>query len=77
LRLIEHCALETYSVLTRLPPPHGASGELVLKFLAERFPRPFLRMREDAYRSFIMGLTDKEVKGGAAYGMTIRNSGIY
>ena len=32
LRLIEHCALETYSVLTRLPPPHRAAGELVRDF---------------------------------------------
>ena len=67
LRLVEHCALVTYSVLTRLPPPHRTSGELVIEFLAARFPRPFLRMSETAYRSFIMGLTDKEVKGGATY----------
>jgi predicted nucleic acid-binding protein len=67
LRLIEHCAVETYSVLTRLPPPHRAPGELVLKFLAQRFPRPFLRMSETDFRSFIMALNENEVKGGAAY----------
>jgi hypothetical protein len=42
-RLVEHCALETYSVLTRLPPPHRAAGEVVREFLAARFPAPFLR----------------------------------
>ena len=26
LRLVDHCALESYSVLTRLPPPHRAPG---------------------------------------------------
>ena len=34
LKLIEHCALETYSVLTRLPPPHRASGDIVREFIA-------------------------------------------
>jgi len=67
LRLIEHCALETYSVLTRLPPPHRTSGEVVRDFLTARFPRPFLRLREQAYKDFILGLPDHGVTGGAAY----------
>jgi hypothetical protein len=29
VRRVEHCALETLSVLTRLPPPHRAAGDLV------------------------------------------------
>jgi len=41
LRLIEHCALETYSVLTRLPPPHRSPGPLVRDFLAVRFSDAF------------------------------------
>ena len=67
LRLVEHCALETYSVLTRLPPPHRVSGELVRDFLAARFAQPYLRLGEQAYRDFILGLTDHGVSGGAAY----------
>lgn len=67
LRLIEHCALETYSVLTRLPPPHRASGGLVREFLAARFTQPFLRLSEPAYRDFILGLPDHGINGGAAY----------
>ena len=67
LRLVEHCALETYSVLTRLPPPHRASGEVVRDFLTARFPQPFLRLSEDAYKDFILGLPDQGVTGGAAY----------
>lgn len=67
LRLIEHCALETYSVLTRLPPPHRVSGELVRDFLAARFSQPFLRLNARAYKDFILGLPDREVAGGAAY----------
>lgn len=67
LRLIEHCALETYSVLTRLPPPHRAPGTVVRDFLSARFPAPFLRLDARAFRSFILGLPDRTLTGGAAY----------
>jgi predicted nucleic acid-binding protein len=67
LRLIEHCALETYSVLTRLPPPHRTSGEVIREFLTARFPEPWLRMNEKTYKNFILGLPDRGVTGGAAY----------
>jgi len=67
LRLIEHCALETYSVLTRLPAPHRAGGEVIREFLKARFPEPFLRLSAAAYRAFLSGLPDRAVTGGAAY----------
>ena len=67
LRLIEHCAIETYSVLTRLPPPHRTSGEVVRDFLTARFPQPFLRLSAQAYKDFVLGLPDHGVAGGAAY----------
>ena len=67
LRLIEHCALETYSVLTRLPPPHRTSSGVVRGFLTARFPQPFLRLSEQAYKAFMLGLPDHGVTGGAAY----------
>ena len=67
LRLVEHCALETYSVLTRLPPPHRTTGEVVRDFLIARFPQPFLRLSESAYREFILGMPNHGVTGGAAY----------
>jgi predicted nucleic acid-binding protein len=67
LRLPEYCALETYSVLTRLPPPHRAPGDLVREFLLARFPEPLLRMSARTYRDFISSLSDREVTGGAAY----------
>ena len=66
-RLIEHCALESYSVLTRLPPPHRASGALVRDFLAARFAQPYLRLTEARWRDFLLGLADRGVTGGAAY----------
>ena len=67
LRLIEHCGLETYSVLTRLPPPHRSPGPLVRDFLALRFPESFLRLSPRAYRDFVLHLPDHAVAGGAAY----------
>ena len=67
LELIGHCALETYSVLARLPPPHRARSELVRDFLAARFPQPFLCLTPQAYKDFILGLPDRDALGGAAY----------
>lgn len=67
LRLIEHCALETYSVLTRLPPPNRAPADVVRDFLAARFPQPFLRLSVRGYRDFVLGLPVRDVFGGAAY----------
>jgi predicted nucleic acid-binding protein len=67
LRLIEHCALETYSVLTRLPPPHRSPSAVVRDFIRARFPQPFLRLNARAHRAFVLGLPDHEVTGGAAY----------
>jgi predicted nucleic acid-binding protein len=67
IRLIDHCALETYSVITRLPPPHRSPGVVVRQFLSARFPEPFLRLTARAYRRFLLNLPEREVTGGAAY----------
>ena len=66
-RILEHCALETYSVLTRLPPPHRAAGEVVAGFLRARARRPFLRMTPRAHRDFVLSLPERGITGGAAY----------
>lgn len=67
LRLIDHCAVETYSVLTRLPAPHRSASEIVHAFLATRFPQPFLRLDARSYRDFVLGLHDHGISGGATY----------
>jgi predicted nucleic acid-binding protein len=67
LRLIEHCALETYSVLTRLPPPHRVQGSLVRDFLAARFAGLLPRLNPRSYGEFVLKLPDLGVAGGAAY----------
>ena len=67
LRLIEHCSLETYSVLTRLPPPHRAPGDVVRDFIAARFPAPLLRLSAREYHKFLLELPQHEIAGGGAY----------
>lgn len=67
IRLIDHCALESYSVLTRLPAPHRAPAELVRQFLQERFSKPYLRLSVGAYRAFVLALPAQGISGGAAY----------
>jgi predicted nucleic acid-binding protein len=67
LALIEHCGLETYSVLTRLPAPHRAPGSVVRDFIAARFDSEFLRVTPRAYRDFLLKLPEKQISGGAAY----------
>jgi predicted nucleic acid-binding protein len=67
VRLVDHCALETYSVLTRLPAPHRAPAQLVRQFLRERFTGSLLRLPAAAYRSFVLSLPEHDVAGGAAY----------
>ena len=67
LRLPEHCALETYSVLTRLPPPHRAPEEIVRNFIGARFTAPLLRLSAREFRKFILELPHQGIKGGAAY----------
>jgi predicted nucleic acid-binding protein len=75
--LIEHCALETYSVLTRLPPPHRCSGSVVRDFMRARFQRPFLRMDVPAYREFILGLPNHEIAGGSAYDALVAATAVH
>lgn len=76
LSLIEHCALETYSVLTRLPPPHRAPGPVVRDFIAARFSSPLLRLSAAGYREFLLGLPDRQVVGGAAYDALVAATAI-
>lgn len=62
-RIPAHVVIETFSVLTRLPPPHRAPADLVQAFLASRFreaplglpPRGHLRLVELASREGITG----------------------
>jgi predicted nucleic acid-binding protein len=67
LRIIDHCVLETYSVLTRLPPPHRCAADVVRDFLQARFVEPYLRMDGLVFKDFVLALPEHSVSGGGAY----------
>lgn len=79
VRLPEHVALEAYSVLTRLPPPHRLSPAPVLAFLNGRFRSAWLRLDPEGHRALLQEASDLRLTGGAIYdalvGATARNAG--
>ncbi|CAN5534491.1 type II toxin-antitoxin system VapC family toxin [soil metagenome] len=66
-RLVAHSALETYSVLTRLPPPNRVSGVAVRDYLERSFSDSYLTLRPRDQRLLVPRLVELEVAGGAVY----------
>jgi predicted nucleic acid-binding protein len=66
-RLPAHAALETYSVLTRLPPPHRAPAELVLAFIADRFPETYIVLPAKRHGPLLEELGSLGIAGAATY----------
>jgi len=66
-RLPAHCALECYSVLTRLPAPHRVGGALARNFVLSRFTEPLLALDPADHFALLDRLVDKGITGGAAY----------
>ncbi len=66
-RLIAHAAVESYSVLTRLPPPHRAHPSIVHAFITERFADPFLTLSENGYQELLATVAAGQILGGPAY----------
>lgn len=67
VRPIGHCLLETYSVLTRLPPPHRASPDVVERFLRARFKRSPLVLPARDQRVMVSQMLAAGISGGAVY----------
>jgi predicted nucleic acid-binding protein len=66
-RLVGHCAVETYSVLTRLPAPHRAPGALVQQFIDMQFPDPHLILPAREQRRLPRRFAELALGGGAVY----------
>jgi predicted nucleic acid-binding protein len=66
-RLVAHAAVESYSVLTRLPPPHRAHPSLVHAFVCERFADPFLTLSEPGYQQLLAAVAARQIPGGAVH----------
>lgn len=62
-----HAALETYSVLTRLPPPHRAHAGAVVEFLEDTFGDKFFALPEPEFHGFVSHLARDDIQGGATY----------
>jgi hypothetical protein len=73
-RLIAYAAIESYSVLTRLPPPHRAQPPIVHAFISERFAEPFLTLPETGYQELLATLATEQILGGPAYDALIASS---
>ena len=53
--------------MTRLPPPHRVQPAMVLDFLADRCPEPYLALDAAGHRDLLARLAELGITGGAAY----------
>jgi predicted nucleic acid-binding protein len=68
VRLPAHVAVETYAVLTRLPPPHRVSPGVAREWLARRFGhKPVLTLAAEAHAAFMDEAAASGVSGGGIY----------
>lgn len=66
-RVPAHVLVETYSVLTRLPPPHRAPPFVVTAFLAQRFRQPPLTLPAREWLRLLGAASEAGIAGGAMY----------
>jgi predicted nucleic acid-binding protein len=66
LGLAGHAAFETFSVLTRLPPPARRTPEVVASLMAANFPANRF-LSADAEAGLIARLVNLGIAGGAVY----------
>lgn len=78
-RVPAHVLVETFSVLTRLPPPHRAPADLVSQFLDTRFTEAPLVLSPRGYQALIRSAAVDGVAGGGIYdaliAATVRHAG--
>lgn len=62
-----HCAMETYSTLTRLPEPFRSPAEVVAQYLVRRFADRWLFLPGEALMALPSQLAELGILGGAVY----------
>lgn len=67
VRLPGHVIVETYSVLTRMPPPFRVPGPVVADYILRRFPGAPLTLSPDGYRALLLSMARAGISGGASY----------
>ncbi|ETW21926.1 type II toxin-antitoxin system VapC family toxin [Mycobacterium gastri] len=79
VQLIAHAAVETYSVLTRLPPPHRVAPDAVHAYLTGVTSSDYLTLDAGSHRGLIDRLAELGVTGGGSYdalvGITAKAAG--
>lgn len=79
VEVIAHAAVETYSVLTRLPPPHRVAPAAVHAYLTQLISGDYLVLNSGSHRDLIDHLAEHNIIGGATYdaliGLTAKASG--
>ena len=66
-QLLAHVAIETFSVLTRLPPPHRVPPDVALAYLTTAFRAPEIALPAESYRSLLETAVAKGIAGGTVY----------
>ncbi|MGH8907447.1 MAG: PIN domain-containing protein, partial [Egibacteraceae bacterium] len=72
VRLPAHAVVETYAVLTRLPPPHRTEGKAVAAFLSARFPAPPVVLDASEYVRLVEESSRHGITGGAIWGPPVQ-----
>jgi predicted nucleic acid-binding protein len=65
--IVGQALIETYSVLTRLSPPHRAEATIVLRWVESAFPRPALAPGAELSSHLLRRLAELGISGGASY----------
>lgn len=69
--IVDHVAVETFSVLTRLPPPRRVPPHLVTAFLDAHIPRSTPRLAAIPATSVLDTAVRAGISGGAVYDLVV------
>jgi predicted nucleic acid-binding protein len=66
--VVTHCLLETYSVLTRLPPPHRMAADVTAEYLERSFGRhAAIVLPAGDQRALVSRCASQGLSGGSVY----------
>jgi predicted nucleic acid-binding protein len=69
--IVDHVAVETFSVLTRLPPPRRVPAHLVTTFLEGHFPDSVPRLASAPSTDILDTALRAGISGGAIYDLVV------
>lgn len=67
VRLVAHVALETISVLSRMPEGRRIAADIVLQAILTRFPSPWMALEAERVRPALQRAVAHGLRGGALY----------